>query len=285
MNVQTLSKNLRKALFVGVLMSSTLLSFAQQSWQEVKKNGKGTLEVYIQEEFPFAYYDKDELVGIEVDLLHRFAEWAKIRHNVDLEINFTVDKEFFKVFDAVKQNENVLGSASITITDQRTKEVDFSAPYLKNKSVLVSPLSFQTLSSYSDFETVFSEGTAVVIRETTHEKELMSIKQNHFNDMVVDYKWTTSEILKSLKANNDQYTMIDLLTFWNWVRDGESGLKVHRVATVEKEEFGFALSKGSDWKPIINEFFEGGFGFTASRDYLDILGAYLPEVVLTEVRF
>lgn len=285
MNVQTLSKSIKKALFLGVLMSSTLLSFAQQSWQELKKNGNGTLEVYIQEEFPFAYYENDQLVGIEVDLLNRFVEWAKIRHDVEIDLNFHVEKEFFKIFDAVKQNQNALGSASITITDQRSQEVDFSAPYLSNKSVLVSPLSFNTLSSYSDFGEVFSEGTAVVIRETTHEKELMSIKQNHFDEMVVGYKWTTDEILESLRQDENQYTMIDLLTFWNWVREGEQGMKVHRVATVEKEEFGFAISKNSDWKPIINEFFEGGFGFTASRDYLDILGTYLPEEVLSEVKF
>ena len=246
MSVQTLSKTIKKPLFTGVLILSALLSFAQDNWQEVKKNGQGNLEVYIQEEFPFAYYEGDKLIGIEVDMLHNFVKWAKIRHGVDINLEMHVEKEFFKVFDAVKQNQNTLGSASITITDERKQEVDFSAPYLKNKSVLVSPLSFETLSSYSDFSTVFSEGTAVVIRETTHEKELMSIKQKHFNEMVVDYQWTTNEIRKALSTNEDFYTMIDLLTFWNWVRDGELGMKVHRVATVEKEEFAFAVSKNSD---------------------------------------
>lgn len=284
MSVKKLAKTIKKPLFTGVLILSTLLSFAQENWQEVKTNGKGNLEVYIQEEFPFAYYEDDQLVGIEVDLLRSFVKWTKIRHGVDVNLEMHVEKEFFKVFDAVKQNKNTLGSASITITDERKKDVDFSAPYLNNKSVLVSPLSFETLSSYSDFSRIFSEGTAVVIRETTHEKELMGIKQKHFNEMVVDYQWTTNDIRQALSNNKDFYTMIDLLTFWSWVRDGELGMKVHRVATVEKEEFGFAISKGSDWTPIINEFFEGGFGFTASREYLNILETYLPEEVLSEVR-
>lgn len=284
MSVKKLAKTIKKPLFTGVLILLTLAGFAQENWQEVKTKGKGTLEVYIQEEFPFAYYEDDQLVGIEVDLLRSFVKWTKIRHGVDVNLEMHVEKEFFKVFDAVKQNKNTLGSASITITDERKKDVDFSAPYLNNKSVLVSPLSFETLSSYSDFSRIFSEGTAVVIRETTHEKELMGIKQKHFNEMVVDYQWTTNDIRQALSNNKDFYTMIDLLTFWSWVRDGELGMKVHRVATVEKEEFGFALSKNSDWTPIINEFFEGGFGFTASREYLNILETYLPEEVLSEVR-
>lgn len=283
MSVKTIKNAIRKTLLLGVLVSTTILSFAQNSWKEVKEKGEGELVVYIQEEYPFAFYnEQNELVGIEVDILKRFVEWARVRHEVNIDLTFVPEKEFFKIFDAVKKEQGVIGSASITVTDARKDEVAFSAPYMKNKSVLVSPLTFSSLSSYSDFSNVFSEGTAVVIRETTHEKELMSIKNNHCNDMVVQYEWTTDEIRKALSDNESYYTMIDLLTFWSWMRDGEMGMKVHRVATVEKEEFAFALGRNCDWKPVINEFFEGGFGFTASRDYRDILEKYLPEEVLAE---
>ena len=269
-------------LCIALFISS--ITAAQVSWERAKKDKKVTLQVAVQDQYPFAFYENGKLVGIEIELLEKFAEWASKSHGVEIAYDFKADKEFFKIMDAVKAKESVLGAASVTITKAREKELDFSAPYMRNKSVLVSPLEFATLDSYSEFEKVFSNGTAVVIRETTHEQELMAIKADHFQDMKVKYVWSVDETLEVLKSDAKYYTMTDLLTYWSWLRDGESGLKIHRIATVNKEQFGFVFAKDSDWKPVMDEFIAGGFGFSASEDYFKILSKYLSEEVLEEVK-
>lgn len=270
-----------------VLLMTTLFAnsvMGQQSWIEVQAKGKGTLTVYVQEEYPFAFYQNNELVGIEIDILNQFVKWVELRYGVSLEIAMTTEHEFFKVYDAVRQQENILGAASITITKERKNEVDFTTPYLRNKSVLVSSLNYPTLTRYNDFPNYFEAATAVVIRETTHEDELMEIKTLHFPEMQVKYVWATDELHDALKTNADYFTMVDLLTFWSWVRNGDMGMKIHRIATAEKEQFAFAVSPGSDWKPVMDEFLNGGFGFSSTEDYLEILSSYLSEEVISEVK-
>ncbi len=266
---------------LGLALSSQAIG--QDSWANTKSTGHGELHVYIQNEYPFAFEEAGELVGVEVDILKAFAAWCKVRHDVEVNLVFHQEDEFFKITDAVRNANNTIGAASITVLDERKSILDFTAPYMRNKSVLVSPLAFETLKSYADFGRVFSGATGLCIPETTHCRELKEIKGFHYPKMVIKSVWTTNDALEEMKRNPKTYTMVDLLTFWNWVNNGEQGLKVHRVATVDREEFAFAVSKGSDWTDMMNQFFTNGIGFTGSAEYKSILEKYLAEGVIEDV--
>ncbi|MDR9398845.1 MAG: transporter substrate-binding domain-containing protein [Salibacter sp.] len=274
---------MKRVIVFAAFIIAAFSGFTQTSWSNVQENGEGTLKVFIQEEFPFAYFENGELVGIEVDILKSFEKWVENREDVDLHVEFVRYNQFIKLYEDVKASKNVVGAAFTTINKERALEVDFTPTYLKNSSVLISRIDVPTLRSFSDFENVFGDKTALVIRGTTHEKELMEVKRLHNKEMIVKYVNQPDEMLPLLNLTNDYYAMVDLLTFWNFVKQNNGNLKLHRIATVDKEEYGFMLPKNSDWSEPFNKFFTEGFGFTASEEYRSILNKYLGKEVIDAV--
>ena len=274
---------MKRVIVLAAFIIAAFSGFTQTSWADVQENGEGTLKVFIQEEYPFAYFENGELVGIEVDILKSFENWVENREDVEIHVEFVRYNQFIKLYEDVKASKNVVGAAFTTINKERAQEVDFTPTYLRNSSVLVSRMDVPSLRSFSDFENVFGEKTALVIRGTTHEKELMEVKELHNNEMIVKYVNQPDEMLPLLTFTNEYYAMVDLLTYWNFVKQNNGGLKLHRIATVDKEEYGFMLPKNSDWSEPLSKFFTEGFGFTASEEYRSILNKYLGEEVIDAV--
>lgn len=258
--------------------------FGQDSWETANNNGRGTLKVFIQEEHPFAFYEEGEFQGIEVDILRKFADWVYSRHNVHLNIEFKRYRQFINLYEDVMQYDHAVGAAFVTIDELRSKEVHFTPTYLQNASVLVSPVGVKTMTDFDRFESIFGEMTALVIRGTTHERRLLEIRDNYFQNMRVKYVEETQQMLPHLLNEEESYyAMVDLITFWRFVTANSGGLKIHRAATVSQEQYGFILPHGSDWGPLFDAFFNEGFGFTASEDYENILRKYLGEELVPSV--
>lgn len=268
--------------FILILLLAPTLS-AQDSYLEATIDKKATLSVFIEDMYPFAYYKNDSITGIEVDILNSFVDWLEIRKGIQLEINFKAYNEFNKLYKDVIESDYALGAASITINKERANEIQFTPSYLKNNTVLVSHNSIPSIKSYSEISSVFKDKVALVIEGTTFEKELQEIKAFHFPQMRVKYVKNTDEMLPLLTKDSHYYTIIDLVTFWDFVKNEKEPLKAHRIATGKKEEFGFILPKKSDWSAPFDEFFNSGFGFTSSEDYYDILKKHLGVEVLNKV--
>ena len=58
---------------------------------------------------------------------------------------------------------------------------------------------------------------------------------------------------------------------------------MHKIANISEERFGFIFPKDSDWNNIFNEFFESGFGFTATKVYHKILEKHLGYEIIEKV--
>jgi len=258
---------------------------AQDSWEDVKDAGKGSLQVAYLTEYPYAFTEHGSLVGIEIEILKTFQGWVNKRKEVELSLNFVPYKSFSAFYEAVLDEENSVGSGSVTITKDREKEVVFSPEYLRNVTVLVTRSGVQTLSSYNEIPEVFEGMTAIVREGTTHEEELKKIKAFYNNDMVVKYV-DTKEEMKALLDNDSShyYAMIDLITCWRWMTRDKVDLKIHRIATVKNESFGFVFNQNSDWKPLFDEFFTSGFGFTSTEEYVHILNRYLGPEIIEDVK-
>lgn len=248
---------------------------------------KSTADVHVAylNEYPYMFEENGKIVGIEADILREFTEWLRKHKQIDAQLTFEAKTTFAEVYEAAKNEGEHIGSASITITKERAEEVSFSPAYLKNASVLVTSSGVQTLENYGEIPEKFEGMTALVRLGTTHEEELKKIKAFHHPDMVVKYV-DTKEDMKALLASGEgkYYAVVDLITFWRWrTRDGLD-VKMHSIATVKNEEFGFAFNHASAWQLLFDEFFNTGFKFTARSEYQEILEKYLGPEIMETVR-
>jgi len=246
---------------------------------------KQELNVHYLNEFPYAFEEDGMVKGIEIDILYAFQNWVKNEKGVDLNLEFTPEETFEAAYKAASEDVNNVSCASITITKERKSEVKFSPAYMNNASVLVSSQSVQTLRSYNDIQTVFEGKVALVRKGTTHEEELKEIKAFHYPDMVVKYVDTKEEMRKLLAEENSKYyAVVDLITFWRWKTRDEVPVKMHNIATERNEKFGFAFNSKSELADTFTEFFQSGFKFTSTEDYISILDKYLGPEIRDNVR-
>lgn len=276
-------KILLTTLFAFLVFSS---SMAQDTWQKVSSTGSGTLTVHYFENRPFVFQGEDgQLTGLEADLLVAFTKWLKETRKIDLKLDFKGYKDFNEFYNSIKTGGNgLLGAGSVTITRDRSKEIKFTPPYLRNISVLISGLNIPTLVGFSDIHTKLDGMTACVIKGSVAEKELLEIKKFHFPAMVVKYVQKPEDITEYVARDPKKFFgYSDLISYWLYTKTNGGRLKMHRNASRENEKFGFILPTSSDWQPILAEFFEGGFGFTANILYKEILERHLGYEVIKSV--
>ena len=80
---------------------------------------------------PYEYYDdKNNVVGVDVDIAQAIADSL----GLELEV---IDMKFDTITLEVDAGRADIGAAGITITEDRAKMVDFSAPYATSKQIIV----------------------------------------------------------------------------------------------------------------------------------------------------
>lgn len=84
---------------------------------------------------PFEYYDGDEIVGVDVEIM------AKVGEKLGKKIKFD-NVSFSAIIDNVKDGKVCdAGAAGITITDSRKEKVDFSIPYYTSVQYVIVPVN------------------------------------------------------------------------------------------------------------------------------------------------
>lgn len=246
-----------------------------------------TLNVYYLDNFPYCYKDKTgQLTGIEIDILKEFSSWVKQQLGAQLTLNFKSYTDFPKLYSDVKdeKDEATVGLASVTITPEREQEVKFTPPYLKNKILLVSPLSVPTVTNINDIEVKFKNLTAVALRNSVHEKKLLEIKAAYFPDMKIEYVETPAMELEKIASGKNYFGYVDIITFWAFLKNNpKANIKINKTGSSPQEFFGFIFPKKSEWHILFNEFFETGFGFTATKVYHNILEKNLSYEIINQV--
>ncbi len=275
-----------KQIFLLLALLWTGNAAVAQTYAEAMNSKNAKLEVHYLQQFPLAYENEQgQLTGIEVDLVMAFADWLMRVKGIKASFSFESHDNFAKVYEKVKASEAAtIGLASAAITKERQKEVQFSPPYLRNASVMVSNIDVPTLRAYSDMPVSFNNMTALVMRGTTLEAHLMDVKKKHFEKMRVSYVDHPKDIVRQIAATQKQYFgYVDLLTYWAVLKEAPSNAKIHRAVTLDNQRFGVLLPLGSDWKKAWDEFMEGGFGFAATEAYYNILRKHLGYEVIESV--
>lgn len=278
--------NMRK---ITLILLTSILGFSataqQMTWDEVKNNREGNLTVLYHHNSPFAYLNaKNKLSGIEADILDYFKQWLWETKKINLTINYQKAADFINMYQEVKSSEgNVMGMGTVSITEERASEVQFSSPYLKNISVLITDGSVPTLRTQDDIKASFSGLTPVTIKGSVHEIHAMKIVKMAESSVTPLYVSNPMDIPNKIKESSKYFGYIDIISYWTYVKSSSEYIKMHRIANVEQEKFGFIFPLDSDWTIIFNEFFESGFGFTSTKDYRLILEKHLGYEILNKV--
>ena len=277
---------LNKVILVIVALFITQLSFSQDnSWLEAQSTKNVQLNVFYFENEPFAYTnDKNQLTGIEIEILNYFKDWVWKNKQVAITYNYIKTSEYDNYLTMLAaSNGNAIGAGTVTITEDRKREYQFTAPYLKNISVLVSHGSVPTLSSINDYSSSFSGLRPVTVKGTIHEILLKQVVKASKTDLLPEYVDSPMDVAESITSNPKYYGYIDIISYWKFVKTNKIYIKMHKKANNEDERFAFILPPNSDWLIPLNEFFESGFGFTSTKDYHKILERHLGEEIINFV--
>lgn len=243
-----------------------------------------TLNVNYYDNFPYAYTENGTLKGIEIDIIKKYVEWLKLEKNIQTIVNYKAYKEFSEFYKAVKKGGSKnIGLGSVTITDDRIKEVAFSPAYLRNIAVLVTSGTVPSIKNPTADEVnkIFGQMDALAVNESSHIKYMNTIKSTYLPSMQVKGTETQNSILDKIAKDGKSYGYVDIVAFWAYIKKNKKTyLKIQKSFNQPYEELGFVMPFGASHFSSLNEFFESGFGFTSTKVYHEILEKYLGYEVL-----
>ena len=188
---------------------------------------------------PFEFEENGEFDGIDIELVRAVAG------RLDLQPAF-VDVDFDTIFTALNSGRCDIVASSVSITEERLKELDFSDGYYEiNQSLLVRKGEEGTLNDLP----AFNGKTIGVQSETTG---AAYAKANATGATIREFTGA-DELFTALKARQVDAALQDLpVNAYHATTTGET--VVAKVFTeTEKEEYGFAMKKGStDLKAAID---------------------------------
>lgn len=217
--------------------------------------------------------------GICFDIMDDFAAYVQSKYGVSINYDYqpVEDTRNFQAFlDAVQYGQGgVFGLGDITITNERKSIFEFAPPYFENVAILVTDRNVPELRSLTDIPTTFKGMKAVSERGTTHDQILKGMQGKYGNFEIVYAESSMGKVDKVL----DSPGYWSYLDFPNYLHlfSSRIAIKRHSVGDRKGESFGFIMPKGSDWAPIITEFFQANGGYVNSEDYREVLEKNLGE--------
>lgn len=177
------------------LLSGCFKNDQQQSIRE-----QGTLKV-LSRNGPTTYYeDRTGPAGFEYELTRLFAKYL----NVELEITALHSLE--EIFSRLDDNSAHLAAAGLTITEQRQKRLNFSAPYLEIKQYVLYHTENKRPKKINDIV----NSRITVMANSSHDEILKSLKLDY-----PELKWRaptdveTIDVLDMLTDGEIDYAIVD----------------------------------------------------------------------------
>ena len=246
------------------------------TWNDIREQGSGTLIVHYVPSEGFSYEDDTgELTGVTIDIIREFIQWAETEYRVEITASFVPEESFSRFYRNVAgADQGVIGMANVTITEERREELDFSPPYMQNIAVLITHDSIDELESFDRLNEQFAGMQALAFEGTLHQERLEQIRDRYHPDLDILMGHSNDEILNRVAVDPSLFAYIDIYNYWRAAKRG-GPVRRHPVGDDAAEEFGYILPPGSDWTPLMQEFFERNDGFTASDAYREIMNRHL----------
>lgn len=269
---------MKKFSFVLTLLVVVFSAFSQTT---------DSLIVHYYENFPYSYNEGTRLRGIEIEIVQEYVKWLKEKKGITLIVTYKQFKEFSAFYNSVKDGgPQVIGLGSVTNNPEREKEVTFSPPYLRNVAVLITAGTVPTIKNKTREEAgpVFGSMTAMVVNKSTHIRYIDGLKNIYANGLKVQYTETQNKVLESIVSDSKNLGYVDIVAYWSFLKNNSSKfLKIQKQFNEPNEYLSFAMPKKNTSAVLLSEFFEGGFGFTSTKVYHQILEGYLGHEIIESV--
>lgn len=246
-----------------------------------------TLIINYYENYPYAYSENGKLKGIEIDIIEEYAAWVKSKKNTAITVVYKPYKEFGAFYSSVKDGrKNIVGLGSVTANNQREQEVLLSAPYLQNLAVLITSGSVPSLKTKTTAEVskTFGGLSAITVNNSSHLNYLNDLKSQFLPGLKISFAENQNKVLETIVSDNKVFGYVDIIAYWAFLKNNQTKfLKIQKVFSEPKERFSFVMPVGSVHAANMSEFFEGGFGFTSTKVYHQILEKYLGYEIIEAV--
>ncbi len=256
--------------------------FTGDTWASALKNKQASVVLTNADLAKFSETVDGNGSGICFDIMNDFAQYVQTKYGVSITYDYrpvanTADFQSF--INAVRASKGgVFGLGDITITNERKRVFEFTPPFFENVAILVTDKSVPELGALSDIATTFKGMKAVSQIGTTHDKILKDMQRKYGNFEIV-YAETSVGKTDKVLSSPQYWSYIDFPNYLN-LFSSRIAIKRHSVGDRKGESFGFIMPKGSDWAPIITEFFNANGGYVNSEDYREVLNKNLgPNVV------
>ena len=183
---------------------------------------------------PFEFMDTQtrEFVGYDIDLIRAVADKA----GYDIEV---VNMGFDALIPALGMGVVDVVAAGVTITEERSKRVDFTAPYYKaGLSMLVRK---EDAAKYPDFKSMENQAIAEQIGTpgVDKAKDIPGAKVTNYN--------ATSEAFMALTSRNAEAVVHDrpVLAYFMKTQPRMSQSLQLQPAIEDAQQYGFAVKKGN----------------------------------------
>ena len=193
---------------------------------------KGHLTVVAELSFqPFEYFEGNSTtpVGFDVDLI------TEIAKRLNLEVTYLPNQKFDTLIPTIKQGGKAdVAIAGITITDERSQEVDFTTSYLdSNQSLVVKSGSTETEQTLND------ASKKVVVQTGTSGEDWA--KENLPNATIVSVD-DVAAAMAGVQTGLYDAMVIDLPVASNLISTSYSDLTIAKEIPTG-EQYGIAVSK------------------------------------------
>lgn len=196
--------------------------------QDVSR-GNGTLTMGTNAEFPpYEYYENNEIVGIDVDIMQAIAD----KLGMELKIE---DMAFDSIIPAVQSGKADIGAAGMTVTEDRATQVDFSDSYYTGVQVIIVT-DDSDITGPDDLK-----GKKIGVQQGTT-GDIYST--DDFGDDNVERFNKGMEAVQALQQGKIDAVIIDNQPAKTFVEENE-GLKILDTSYVE-EDYALAIKKGND---------------------------------------
>lgn len=205
-----------------------------------KNDSDNVLNIAVSSDYPpFVYNESGKLAGFEVELINAIAK------KLGKTVNFH-DVDFKDIIKTVAKKQADFAIAAIGKTEDRAKEVDFTMPYHRSMSVIVTSIAL-SINRIEDLN-----GKILGFESaTTYEKYFDSKKDNEFNGVNKLERNKFSDLVKAMQEGKCHA----ILTGYSEAYEMQNSNPDLKIIPINETimTFSIAVPKGSPLIKQINE--------------------------------